>query len=122
MKPIPGFQKHHVVPQTLKNHDVLQKAQFSMQSPKNVIYLPTCRNYHSTRSVHRGPHKPYTDEVEIELDDLRNKGKQQGWSEQQYATAVNNVMLRYRQALRKGRPLAKNLECGKCAACKEVNQ
>ena len=40
MPSIPGTQKHHIIPQQLKDHPAMQKSGISIHDPKNIIYLP----------------------------------------------------------------------------------
>ncbi len=105
MPKIDGFQKHHIIPQQLKNHDVLKKAGMNIHSVKNIMYLPTSADAHSTRTIHNGSHKPYTRKIERQLNEIDKRGQKENWTQKQYKTALNELIKTERTYLRSGKTI-----------------
>jgi uncharacterized protein RhaS with RHS repeats len=102
MPSIDGFQKHHIVPQQLADHPAFKASGMNIHSTKNIIYLPTHAENHPTRTIHRGSHPGYTTEVRNGLNEIELVGRQQGWNQTQYQSAVNDLISDNRQGLRTG--------------------
>lgn len=68
-----------------------------------MIYLPTDRKYHTTRSIHKGSHPKYSHKVWRKLDSIDLEGSLNKWTNQDYEKAVENLMNKERKNLRKGR-------------------
>ena len=105
MPKIDGFQKHHIIPQQLKNHDVLKKAGMNIHSVKNIMYLPTSADAHATRTIHNGSHKPYTRKIERQLNEIDKRGQKENWTQKQYKTALNELIKTERTYLRSGKTI-----------------
>ncbi|WP_255991105.1 RHS repeat-associated core domain-containing protein [Chitinolyticbacter albus] len=104
MPDIEGTQKHHIIPQAIyrENHPALQKAGIDVHDTKNIIYLPTCRGGHPTRTVHNGSHPGYSNTIRNRLNEIDEYGKDHEWSNAQYKEAVSQLMAQERASLRKG--------------------
>jgi RHS repeat-associated protein len=102
MPGIPGFQKHHIIPQQLSGHPVLKASGMNIHASNNVIYLPTHPANHPVRTVHLGPHPGYTAEVRGNLNEIDRVGREQGWTKEQYKAALDDVIVENRQGLRTG--------------------
>jgi RHS repeat-associated protein len=110
MPEIDGFQKHHIIPKSLSEgarpHEIFKLSGYDVHNTKNVIYLPTDRRYHKTRSIHDGFnkfHSQYNADIRSQLTDLVEVGKANNWTKQQYHDALQNVINDTRQDLRKGK-------------------
>ncbi|MFJ5789249.1 AHH domain-containing protein [Lysinibacillus sp. NPDC093197] len=72
---------------------------------RNTIYLPTSRDNHPTRSIHRGYnsfHAQYNRDIRQELDILLEVGDKNKWTSQQYHDAIQELINDQRKDLRKG--------------------
>ncbi|HAS6385877.1 TPA: AHH domain-containing protein [Vibrio vulnificus] len=106
MPKIEGYQNHHVIPRSLKNHSALKSADFDIDSTSNLIHLPKDRTVHATRSIHNGwnkDHAQYNRDIRAELDEISAIGKEEGWNQQQYNDAVNDLRRDTRQNLRQNK-------------------
>jgi uncharacterized protein RhaS with RHS repeats len=52
---MPGYQKHHIIPQSMK-HPLLDRLGFDVNQNKNIVQLPTSSDIDTTRTVHKGRH------------------------------------------------------------------
>lgn len=72
MPSIPGYQKHHILPQAvLDKSDLAKKYGYDKHSLENVMYLPCkCNSSANTlRSRHAGYHRSYNKAVARELEE-----------------------------------------------------
>jgi len=101
-----GFQDHHIISdknKLTKNHELLELAGYNLQKRSNKIYLPKLAESHPTRSIHNGKH---TNSVSENLANLMDQvveiGRAQGWSQEQYRGALNQIVAQERHLLRTG--------------------
>ncbi|WP_159961082.1 RHS repeat-associated core domain-containing protein [Pseudomonas sp. R76] len=116
MPGIDGFQKHHIIPQSLADHPALKKAGFDIHKTSNIIYLPTEEGKSKYRTIHKGSHPGYNKAVRAQLNEISIAGKAGKWKKAQYAQAVKQVVSSQRSGLRNGRTrLNKNsTQAGRC--------
>jgi RHS repeat-associated protein len=62
MPRIPGYQRHHIIPQSMK-HPLLDRLGFDVHQSRNIIQLPTSADVDPTRTVHLGPHNSDYDKL-----------------------------------------------------------
>jgi hypothetical protein len=105
MPKIDGFQKHHIIPQQLKNHPLLKEAGMNIHSIKNIIYLPTSADAHPTRTIHKGSHYQYTQDIKIKMNEIYTRGKRENWSQTEYKNALNELIRSERANLRSGKTI-----------------
>ncbi|MBV4481518.1 AHH domain-containing protein [Pseudomonas sp. SWRI124] len=98
-----GYQKHHIIPRQLADHDALKASGMNIHQRSNIIYLPTDGKYHKTRTIHNGPHPGYTANIKRQLDAIDQYGKNNGWKKADYARAINTIISEERKGLRTGR-------------------
>ncbi|WP_410481835.1 RHS repeat-associated core domain-containing protein [Pseudomonas plecoglossicida] len=71
---IPGYQKHHNIPQTLEMHPAITESNYDIHNSRNITILPSTRAAIAAdpgRTVHRGLHtQEYTALVHSELDKI----------------------------------------------------
>lgn len=103
MPSIPGYQKHHIIPQQLRNHELIKRAGANIHASNNIIYLPTSEDAHSTRTIHRGSHPEYTAITQSEMDDLVKLGKNNNWTQKEYKDALDKLTAKKRADLRNGK-------------------
>ncbi|GGY45224.1 PAAR-like domain-containing protein [Pseudoduganella albidiflava] len=102
MPNIPGMQKHHVIPQQWQKHPAMQKSGINIHDPKNIIYLPCDEKNHPTRTVHKGSHPGYSVVIAEELTDIDMRGRESGWGQAQYKSAIEDLITEKRVQLRRG--------------------
>ncbi|RMS71085.1 YD repeat-containing protein [Pseudomonas syringae pv. aceris] len=102
MQALSGFQKHHIIPQQLANHEAIKAAGMNIHKVSNIIYLPKYAESHPTRTIHRGSHAEYTARIEKKLDVASDYGKVNGWSKGDYEKVVNGIIADERKGLRSG--------------------
>ncbi|WP_370386824.1 RHS repeat-associated core domain-containing protein [Snodgrassella alvi] len=105
MPTIDGFQKHHIIPQKLKNHDLLKAAGMNIHSVKNIMYLPTSADAHATRTIHNGSHFPYTRDIELQMNEIYKRGQKENWTQKQYEKHLNELIKTERSNLRSGKTI-----------------
>jgi len=100
-----NYQKHHIIPQQLKNHDALQKAGYNIHDSSNVKYLPKKSGIDSNTNlaIHNGSHPKYTAAVQSDLDKIAKKGKANNWTQAQYKAKVEKVVNKYDKKLTNGK-------------------
>ena len=112
-----GFQEHHIASDkhsSTKNHPLFKLSGVSQQSRTNKIMLPSTGSLHPTRSIHKGRHRSIVNQkIGEKMDKIVNKGKAEGWGQDQYKAALREMLAEERQALRSGkRALNKNQRPG----------
>ncbi|UXY11199.1 DUF6531 domain-containing protein [Kosakonia sp. ML.JS2a] len=116
MPGIDGFQKHHVIPQQLKGHDLLKAADYNIHDVRNVIYLPKSADYHPVRTIHSGSHPVYTQNIKEQMTEVFKYGSDNNWTKEDYRLAVDGIIKNERADLRNGKTvLNKNsIKRGRC--------
>jgi hypothetical protein len=56
MPGIPGYQKHHNIPQSMANHPAVVNSGYDINNSRNITQLPNYGDTDPTRTVHRGMH------------------------------------------------------------------
>jgi hypothetical protein len=110
---MPYTQKHHVIHEALKEHELWKLAGRDPQKMSNIMVLPTKRGAElstTKKSIHQGRHIDKSrDRLEIKMDKIRNRGKLESWTQEQYSQALDKIISKEREALRTGdRILNKN--------------
>ncbi|WP_370389351.1 AHH domain-containing protein [Snodgrassella alvi] len=95
----------------MKDHDLLKAAGMNIHSIKNIIYLPTSADAHSTRSVHNGYHSKYNTEMRFKMDAILETGKENNWTKKEYKKALNKLITTERANLRKGKTILNKKWC-----------
>ncbi|MBI0069005.1 MULTISPECIES: RHS repeat-associated core domain-containing protein, partial [unclassified Snodgrassella] len=109
MPNFPGFQKHHILPQALKNHPLIEKAGgYEIHASFNIMYLPISEDYHSTRTIHKGYHPNYNNEFRQEMDKILARGENNNWTQDQYKIELRNLVNIKRAGLRNGSEILNN--------------
>ena len=55
-----GYQRQHLIPYSLRNHDVFVKSRMNINSASNLMYMPVCESIDSNPNL--GLHRGWTDE------------------------------------------------------------
>jgi RHS repeat-associated protein len=73
MPGIPGYQKHHNIPQSMANHPAIVNSGYDINNSRNITQLPNYGDTDPTRTVHRGMHtEEYNETVRSKLDRIEN--------------------------------------------------
>jgi len=96
----PGYEAHHLIPVSLKNHPILNKISMDMDEIKNGISLPTYPGLDPKLPLHRGNHPDYTRAVKDALDKIPDN-----LSVKETKKRVVAVQTHFRKKLEKGTPL-----------------
>ncbi len=73
MPGVSGFQKHHIIPQSLGNHPLLQQLGYDVHNSSNIVRLPQYGTTDPSRTVHRGMHaSAYDDLIRGRLNEIAN--------------------------------------------------
>jgi|GEM_PF-1561703 len=104
------YQLHHIIPKSLYDganpHEIFKLSGYDVNNIRNTIYLPTSRDNHLTRSIHRGYnsfHKKYNEEMREKLNELVDYGKGEKWTPKQYHNAMQDLINEQRKNLRNGK-------------------
>ncbi|MGE9549512.1 AHH domain-containing protein [Snodgrassella sp. CS2] len=89
----------------MKDHDLLKAAGMNIHSIKNIIYLPTSADAHSTRTIHNGSHVVYTRDIEWQMNEINKRGQKENWTQTQYKEALNKLIKKERIGLRSGKTI-----------------
>ena len=70
-----GYQRHHIIPQSLKNHPILEASGINIDGAGNMKYLPVAEGIDSNpnKAIHNGwsdVHKEYNATMKGRLDNL----------------------------------------------------
>jgi hypothetical protein len=80
-----GYNRHHIIPYSLRNHPFLQRTNININGATNMTYLPVADGIHPTKMVHANfkldglPHSDYNKKIERKLDRLEKRAKLEGW-------------------------------------------
>lgn len=71
-------QDHHCIPKEWKNHELLEKVDFDINSSKNLIIMPNAvgkknLNLHPDVLIHQGGHHKYNQYVKVHMDNINTK-------------------------------------------------
>lgn len=109
MPPIPDHQKHHIIPQQLRNHDVIIKAGFNIHDESNIKYLPTKTGVNSNNKlpIHNGSHPLYTNEVLMDLNRISVRSAKDAasgkiWEPVDYQNEIDSIINKYNNLLDQG--------------------
>ncbi|MBM3194112.1 MAG: hypothetical protein FJZ59_07780 [Chlamydiae bacterium] len=92
--------------QRLKDHELIQLADFNIHNPANIMLLPTktgAKLTTTSRAVHQGPHtKPAVARLLKAMDKAAEVGKTSGYTQEQYRQALLKVIADERVGLKTG--------------------
>lgn len=63
---ISGYQKHHIIADSLRDHPLLQELGYDINNSRNLVYLPESSSLDPTRTVHNGSHRKWHREEALE--------------------------------------------------------
>ena len=110
MKTRQGYQRHHIIPQSLKEHPVIQISGINIDGAANMKYLPVAEGIDTNpnKAIHLGwneEHAQYNRIMRQKLDDIYDRSKMEGWSHDsiRMQREVNALQRNTRQGLDSGK-------------------
>nr|WP_237397877.1 RHS repeat-associated core domain-containing protein [Gilliamella sp. Lep-s21] len=103
-----GYQRHHIIPYSLRNHSLFQKSGLDINSATNMKYLPVTKGIdpNPNKSLHKGynsEHADYNDIIAKRLDALERVATREKWSQTRIQTEIHNLQHRTRTELNSGK-------------------
>jgi hypothetical protein len=113
IKGVTGTQKHHIIHEALKEHELWNLAGRDPQKMSNIMLLPTKKGaelFKTEKTIHQGRHTNKSKlRLERQMDEFLKQGKQENWLQEQYSQALDKIIEKEREALKTGdRILNKN--------------
>nr|WP_264821750.1 AHH domain-containing protein [Acinetobacter lanii] len=98
-----GYQRQHIIPYSLKGHEVFVKSGMNINGSSNLMYMPVCEGIDKNPNLglHRNwtqEHKIYNNMVKDKLDDIALRSRGQKWDYRKYQKEVLDLQ----KALRLG--------------------
>ncbi|GIM57482.1 hypothetical protein CAPN006_18740 [Capnocytophaga canimorsus] len=110
MSSIPNYQKHHIIPQQLKEHSVIKNSGMNIHEVNNIIYLPKIKGIdpNPNLAIHNGSHPIYTEKVLADLDEIKrradnDKNNNKIWTEGDYKNEIDKKIEKYKKMLQNGK-------------------
>ena len=102
-----AYQRQHIIPYSLKGHDVFVKAGMNINSASNMMYMPVCEGIDKNEKLglHRGwtsEHAEYNRKVERKLDAIQARSRGQNWDYRKYQSEVLNLQRELRAGTKNG--------------------
>ena len=103
-----GYQRHHIIPYSLRNHTLFQKSGLDINNATNMKYLPVAEGIdpNPNKSLHKGfnsVHADYNDIMGKRLDALERVATKEKWSPTRIQTEIHNLQHRTRAELDSGK-------------------
>ena len=102
-----GYQRQHIIPYSLKGHEVFIKSKMDVNSASNMMYMPVCEGIDKNEKLglHRGwtkEHAEYNRRVQIKLDGIQAKSRGKNWDYRDYQLEVQNLQKELRLGTQSG--------------------
>lgn len=102
-----AYQRQHIIPYSLKGHDVFVNAGMNINSASNMMYMPVCEGIDKNEKLglHRGwtnEHAEYNRKVIRKLDAIQMKARGQSWDYRKYQNEVLNLQRELRLGTQTG--------------------
>ncbi len=102
-----GYQRHHILPYSLRNHSLFQKSEMDINASRNMIYLPVADgiNPNPNKSLHRGwnsVHADYNNALIQQLDDLEALATAENWDKNRIQSEIVQLQQQSRTGLNDG--------------------
>lgn len=103
-----GYQRQHIIPYSLKGHEVFAKSHMNINSASNMMYMPVCEGIdkNDKLGLHRGwtkEHAEYNRRVERKLDAIQMKSRGQNWDYRDYQREVQKLQQELRLGTQTGK-------------------
>jgi hypothetical protein len=106
IKGVENTQEHHILHQKLKGHEMWEKAGMDVEDGVNKMLLPNKKGameIDTTRTIHEGRHSQKVErELRESMNDALERGKAEGWTQEQYRSELLDIIQQEGYALRTG--------------------
>ncbi|OSI28868.1 RHS repeat-associated core domain-containing protein [Neisseria dumasiana] len=109
----PGYQRQHIIPYSLKDHEVFLKSGMNINSASNLMYMPICEGIdrNPNLGLHRGwtqEHAQYNAKVAAKLDAIQARSKSDAkankkWDYRNYQQEVQKLQRELRLGTQTGK-------------------
>lgn len=102
-----GYQRQHIIPYSLKDHEIFAKSGMNINGSSNLMYMPVCEGIDKNEKLglHRGwtsEHAEYNRKVERKLDAIQARSRGQNWDYRKYQSEVLNLQRELRAGMKNG--------------------
>ncbi len=102
-----GYQRQHIIPYSLKDHEIFAKSGMNINGASNLMYMPVCEGIDKNEKLglHRGwtsEHAEYNRKVERKLDAIQARSRGQNWDYRKYQSEVLNLQRELRAGTKNG--------------------
>ena len=103
-----GYQRQHIIPHSLKDHEVFKKSGMNINSATNLMYMPVCQGIdpNPDLGLHRGwtqEHAEYNRIVRGKLDAIQLRSRGKNWDYREYQKEVLNLQKELRDGTKNGK-------------------
>ncbi|ETS97257.1 RHS repeat-associated core domain protein, partial [Prevotella sp. ICM33] len=103
-----GYQRHHIIPQSLKNHPILEASGINIDGAGNMKYLPVAEGIDSNpnKAIHNGwndVHKEYNATMKGRLDNLYGQALKEKWDTRRMQQELTELQRKTRAELNSGK-------------------
>ena len=107
-----AYQRQHIIPYSLRNHDIFVRSGLGINGATNMMYLPMFDGIdpNPNRSLHNGwnlQHQEYNRLMEQELDNIRELADRNNWNDNTIQQRVRQLQHDTRRNLNNG-----TIRCG----------
>ncbi|WP_449020158.1 AHH domain-containing protein [Prevotella jejuni] len=103
-----GYQRHHIILQSLKNHQILEASGINIDGAGNMKYLPVAEGIDSNpnKAIHNGwsdVHKEYNATMKGRLDNLYGQALKEKWDTRRMQQELTELQRKTRAELNSGK-------------------
>ncbi|KGN83754.1 hypothetical protein HR15_11630 [Porphyromonas gulae] len=103
-----GYQRHHIIPQSLKSHPIIEASGINIDGASNMKYLPVAEGIdpNPNKSIHNGwndVHKDYNTTMKNRLDELYNRAQIENWDARRMQQEITGLQRDTRAELDNGK-------------------
>ena len=108
MKTMKGYQRHHIIPQSLQVHPLFVSSGMNIDGASNMKYLPIAEGIdpNPNKAIHLGwndVHREYNQMMKQRMDELYDISKVEGWDQRRIQKEVIGLQTEVRQGLDSGK-------------------
>ncbi|MCG8701196.1 MAG: AHH domain-containing protein [Bacteroidales bacterium] len=109
-----GYQRHHIIPQSLSNHPAMVSSGMNIDGATNMKYLPVASGIdpNPNKAIHKGwsqGHLDYNKMMKSELDNIQLRSMTEGWDQKRLQQEILGLQHKTRADLDTGKI---KLSCG----------
>ena len=79
MKTTKGYQRHHIIPQSLRAHPLFVSSGMNIDGASNMKYLPIAEGIDPNPIGWNDVHREYNQMMKPRMDELYDISKMEGW-------------------------------------------